>query len=209
MMQTLIERNIKDEFYEGIEKSMISRGSRRFQKPTVAELITYRMNMPLMLKDRAWVIEDIDKNQTNALITELYINMQLEDKFDFKEYLFESSLIAHFDGKDDIYATSILDPAFYIISLGNVYIRNKEFNNMLMHMLKSRAYYNYPTLIVFDKGEKTCVKDGQTYYNIEEIKKLGYIEVTQLVNLAKKRNKMSGSSLNDIIMGEINKNNGK
>lgn len=198
--QQLIQNNIDTVFYSNIEANMKTRNCRHFQIPHIAELITFRTNQQRIYGQNQWVIKHSKKQITDSLITELYIQLQLGDNFNFKDFLFESAIMEHFNSNKGMISECPLDPAFYVISLDKVDIKNKEFNNMLRHVLKSRAYYNYPTLVLVNIKELECMKEGVLYYSFQEIQDLGYKDLTPLLVMCEKRKKFTGQQLNEVIM---------
>lgn len=204
--EDLIKTNINDTFYDGIKKAMEVCGSRRFKKPTIGQYIVYKVNHEMIASNKLWIVQDVHTSHVDSFVTEVFVTLQFTDNFSYKDFLFESGIVAYYDGAEvNPLKHAFLDPSLMVIALGKVDIKNKEFNGLLMSILKSRAFYNYPTVVVVDARQLSFSRDGVLYYDFKQIESLGYVDATKILALCMKRDRMSGEQLNQVIIDAATK----
>lgn len=198
--EELIKRNIDEEFYNGIQNAMKLYNEDRFCKPTIAQLVTLRTNEKLVKNGCAWITTSGHETFNKIFTTEIFVQQQEKHNNGLVELLFESGIIAYFENHEtDPIRDAAYDPRFYVIELGKVFIRNKEFYNLLMTTLQSRKFYRYPTLVIVDKNYMSYSKDDVLYYDFKEIIELGYFDIRKFIAACDKRESAKGEELNRVI----------
>ena len=131
---------------------------------------------------------NLENENLKVIIMEFLRQKSFDGATDVRFLYFEAYLGMYFSSNERFFDTSITNAMvsddIYIIYLPKPLIKNREFNSILMILLRNRKYNNLPTILIVDDSiASEYYKDEILYFSVEEIKKEGYVSLDSLMSV--------------------------